>query len=477
VPSSLHGDKCKVYRKLCVTAGLGLILLVALCIFATPIALAVEAENSWATMKSMPGPRGALGAVTLNGKVYAIGGFCQLADMNATVRNNEVYNPASGNWTKAQAMPTARYWFGIAAANNQIFCIGGLQSNNITGANEVFNPDTNMWRTKASLPAPRYQLCAYAVDGKIYALGGVNASGVTGINQVYDPATDTWADKASIPTPVANFSSALLDNKIYIIGGSTASGDVGLTQIYDPAKNTWSHGEDLPVPMSGASAATTTGYFATKGIYVFGSQSTWFFSQEMNGWILAAKMATARQGASTAVVDDLMYVLGGFESLSNAASYSANEQFTPYGYGTGPPIAFICSPQNSRNYSSSNILLQFTLNKEAVALSYSLDGKEKVAITGNTTLTGLSSAEHSIVIYASDGKGNVGTSQTVTFHVNLEKTSVPSDVNLTLAGAIVAFAVVGCAGLLLYFATRRRKAGRIGFSEKPQNVNYCTVNY
>jgi N-acetylneuraminic acid mutarotase len=457
-PSSLLGDKFKVIRRFWVAGGLGLIVVVALCVFTAPLAYAEEVENSWMVMERMSGPRGALGATVLDGKVYAIGGLCQMLDLSLPVRNNEAYTPATNTWTTLKSMPTARYWFGTATFDNQIYCIGGSQTANITDANEVYDPASNTWTNKTPMPTPRYQLCTYAVNGKIYAIGGVNATGITGVNQAYDIATDSWTTKTPMPTPVANFSSVFFDNKIYIIGGATSSGNVSLTQIYDPAKDRWSRGVDLPVAMSQISAAATTGYYATKGIYVLGSHDSWFFSQEMNDWLPAFPMPTSREGTSVAALDDYLYVLGGFESSSYAASFTANERYTAYGYGTGPPTAFIVSPQNSQNYNTSNVALQFTLNKNASELKYSLDGKQKVAISGNTTLAGLSNAEHTITVYASDGKGNIGTSQTVSFTINSQ---TPTISNLTLAGVVVALAVVACAGLLFFFAIKKRKAASI----------------
>jgi hypothetical protein len=83
-----------------------------------------------------------------------------------------------------------------------------------------------------------------------------------------------------------------------------------------------------------------------------------------------------------------------------------------------PPKTLISSPQNNQDYTSSSIPLSFTLNKPAESLSYSLDGGEKVTIAGNTTLTSLADGSYNITVYATDGSGNVGASETFTFTVD-----------------------------------------------------------
>lgn len=453
----------------------GLVFLIATCIFLVPNVGAVDAENTWTDLSSMPGPRGGLGTVSLNDKIYAIGGCCQLGDTAFPVRNNEVYNPANDNWTKLQSMPSVRYWFGTAAYNNQIYCIGGFQAANLTGANEVYDTATNNWTTKTPLPTPRYQLCAYAIGDKIYALGGINASGTVGLNEVYNVASDSWGAGASIPTPVANFSSAVLDNKIYIIGGETDSGDVNLTQIYNPATDKWSIGAALPVAESKISAVSTSGYYATKGIYVFGIQGSWFYVPAIDNWIPVANMPYAVDGSGVAVLNDLVYVIGGFESANYPASHNFNERYTPFSYGDVAPVAVICSPENNAQYNTSSVALKFTLTKAANVLKYSLDGKEKVQITANITLTGLSNAAHTVTVYAYDKQGNMGTSETVSFTVNSTSPS-PSMWVLILTGIIVAVVVVSCLGLLMFFRKRNPKKSA-WILEEPKNVNYYSVNY
>jgi hypothetical protein len=69
-------------------------------------------------------------------------------------------------------------------------------------------------------------------------------------------------------------------------------------------------------------------------------------------------------------------------------------------------------------YNSTNIPLSFSINKIISQISYCLDNQRNVTIVGNATLTGLTDGLHSLVVYANDGAGNVGKSDTVFFTVS-----------------------------------------------------------
>ena len=135
------------------------------------------------------------------------------------------------------------------------------------------------------------------------------------------------------------------------------------------------------------------------------------------------------------------------------------------------PIVTISSPQ-SKTYDTSEIPLTFTVNDQSSLLSYTLDGQQAVAISGNITLTGLTVGAHNLTVYGTDSAGLVGTSETVPFTVGAR---FPSE--LVFAG--VAIAVGASVSFLLYVKRRSlsdyRKKGLKSFMKK-QNLAAITQN-
>jgi hypothetical protein len=81
-----------------------------------------------------------------------------------------------------------------------------------------------------------------------------------------------------------------------------------------------------------------------------------------------------------------------------------------------PPTVSVSSPKR-KTYDPGDIPLTVTVDEPASWIRYSLDGKDNVTISGNTTLSGLSSGEHTLTVYAQDISGNVGTSGAIQFSV------------------------------------------------------------
>ena len=197
--------------------------------------------------------------------------------------------------------------------------------------------------------------------------------------------------------------------------------------------------------------AATTGLFAPKRIYVIGgilsigmaTNATYAYDPERDAWTVGASMPFPRSGFALAVVDDVLYAIGGFDGWT--IRYSENLRYRPFGYGTIPVVV---SPQNNGNYTSGNVPFTFELSVQALTLSYSLDGGAKVPLPGNFTLNELANGEHTITIYATDEQGNTSTLQTITFNVD-------NTLLTTLIAASIATVAITCIGLLVYLKKRQ----------------------
>ena len=102
------------------------------------------------------------------------------------------------------------------------------------------------------------------------------------------------------------------------------------------------------------------------------------------------------------------------------------------------PTIVVLSPQNM-TYSSADVTLTFRIDETASWIGYSLDGLANVTIAGNTTLLGLSDGAHSVLVYANDTSGNMGSSNKVFFSVDttLPQITLLSPLNQTYqAGSI-----------------------------------------
>ena len=300
-----------------------------------PTTIVMAAENSWFTMSPMPTERFSFGVAVVNDKIFAIGGALasELGELTAA---NEAYDPATNTWTKRAPMPTPRYGFAVTTYENMIYVFGGGTNESYTNKTEVYDPATNTWETKASMPTTRILLQANVVGDKIYLIGGYD--NLT-LNEVYDPITDTWTNNTPIPTGVSAYASAVFDNKIYVIGGTSKN----MTQIYDPKTDIWSSGTPISVGVWAAGACSIAGSESPRAIYVIGGETDVFspenltqvYFPENNTWSFGASLPIPRSRLCTAVVDNMIYAIGGTRAIIHQG-LTDNEQYTPFGYETIP---------------------------------------------------------------------------------------------------------------------------------------------
>lgn len=410
-----------------------------------------DAANSWTKLANMPTSRYGLGLAVVSGKIYAIGGLSDNGELSV----NEMYDPIANRWSTKTAMPTARAGFAIAVHESKIYVIGGSVGESFTGNMEVYDTISDTWKTITSMPTPRADLSANVVDDKIYLIGGKTYSsgarnlGQTNVNQVYDIKSDTWSTNTSIPMSVQGYASTVVDLKIYIIGGTRQSvsgvdSSVDTLQIYDTKTGVWINGSSLNAPDSYGSAVATSGVMAPARIYYIGGYSTGTFSDktriynvEEDSWSEGAKMSSARAYFGLAVVNDVIYTIGGF---NGANGLNLNEEFKPYGYGKIPPTITVLSPENSSAYKSLQI--EYEVNKAVSWAGFSLDNSTNRTLTGFMEVTDIADGPHVIVIFANDTLGNMGASQPVHFTIDnaapiitilipLEQTYNTADIVLT----------------------------------------------
>jgi hypothetical protein len=251
-----------------------------------------------------------------------------------------------------------QYSFAIATYKNKIYCIGGYIIGRIpTSINEIYDTVTDTWKTGAPIPTPRAKVNAHFLNGKIYVVGGeLSIANPTNVAEVYDPETDTWITNSPLPYATYSYASAAFGGKLYIFGGISTDNDLAVVekmiQIYDSNSGSWSRGASAPYVTVYAFSGVTTGSKAPPRVYLIdGLMLDYPYSQmydpATDNWTTGIAHPTRRMGFSVAVVDDLLYAIGGlkvsrspFDPINPrdfVAQCAINEQYTPFGYGTVQP--------------------------------------------------------------------------------------------------------------------------------------------
>ena len=178
----------------------------------------------------------------------------------------------------------------------------------------------------------------------------------------------------------------------------------------------------------------------------------------MNGWF--------RIPAEFVIANDTWVIFHGQTTLENLSDGKHEVRFACSASTLGsiydtvaiftveahPPTVTILSPEN-KTYETNSLPLNFTVNKAASQIKYSLDGKENVTTAGNDTLTDLPNGQHNATVYAADETGKA--SETVHFSVEVPEVSEPFPRTLVVAASGASIAGVSAA-MLVYWKKRKR---------------------
>ena len=113
------------------------------------------------------------------------------------------------------------------------------------------------------------------------------------------------------------------------------------------------------------------------------------------------------------------------------------------------PIVSFLSFEN-KTFETSDVPLNFSVNQAFSKIAYTLDGKDNVTISGNTTLTEVLNGDHNVTVYVTDETGNTVASETILFTV-----AKPEPMPTLLAAASVATVALVGTGMLVYFKKRK----------------------
>jgi N-acetylneuraminic acid mutarotase len=185
-------------------------------------------RNTWKAKAPMPTPRDWYATGVAKGILYAVGGWGPTGLV-------EAYDPTTNNWTAKVPMPSSRSNLGIGVVDDILYAAGGEcclpgHGSRVLATLEAYDPTTNSWTTKAPMPTPRYGFAVAVANQVLYAVGGHKGSGgdipttteyatPVDVVEAYDPIRNVWTTKTHLPGNRNLVGLGSVNGILYAAGG------------------------------------------------------------------------------------------------------------------------------------------------------------------------------------------------------------------------------------------------------------------
>ncbi len=226
---------------------------------------------------------------------------------------------SAGEWKNTGALNTPRAGAAAVVWHGKIFVFGGKSlNNNILSSVEVYDTLTQTWDSTIVKPfkKKRYNTSAIVWENKIYLTGGRTNNDVLGSVEIYDPVQNKWEEAQDLHEEREGHSVNIFNDQLYVFGGQESSFNyIDDIEKFDPQKDEWT---DSKLEMENQRSAHFAGvynnqYFMFGGYYLGLTNTIYKTVADSDGytWAPLGTLSEPRAYGATVQIDSLIYILGG----------------------------------------------------------------------------------------------------------------------------------------------------------------------
>lgn len=317
---------------------------------------------TWSATADMTEARTSHTATLLrDGRVLVAGGGTSYGVYSPISRTAEIYDPATGSWTRTGDMTEARRLHTATLLPGGIVLVAGATDGGygLRSSAELFDPATGTWTPTGSMTDDRWWHTATLLpDGRVLAVGGRSGEVAAGpccvplsSAELYDPVSGSWTTTESMLDLRGGSTATLLPDGRVLVAGPAFVGEEHSAELYDPAAESWTVAQDMITPRSMVSATllldgrvlvaggTGTSWGNTEPSYD-GLNNAELYDPLDGSWTLTAPLLGPRvnQVAVRLLDGRVLLVRGASTTLQNGDATPSDpdaEVYYPAGYSAG----------------------------------------------------------------------------------------------------------------------------------------------
>ncbi|XP_034717551.1 kelch-like protein 40b [Etheostoma cragini] len=216
-------------------------------------------------------PKNHVSLVTKENQIFVAGGlfFDEQNQENPLCSYFLQYDPVSADWLGMPPLPSPRFLFGLAEAENFIFVLGGRElkeQEHTLDSVLVYDRQSFKWGESESLPYPVYGHATVTHNDVVYVIGGKgDTKSCLKKMCAYDARRFEWKELAPMKVARSLFGAIVHEDKIYVAAGVTDTGLTDTVEEYDIATNKWSDFVAFPQERSSLNLVSVAGLLYAVG--------------------------------------------------------------------------------------------------------------------------------------------------------------------------------------------------------------------
>ncbi|XP_070784056.1 kelch-like protein 40b [Enoplosus armatus] len=173
----------------------------------------------WLGMPPLPSPRFLFGLAEAENSIFVLGGR-ELKEQELMLDSVLVYDRQSFKWGESEPIPYQVYGHATISYNDVVYVIGGKGENkNCLRQMCAYDAKRFEWKELAPMKVARSLFGATVHKDRIYVAAGVTDTGLTDSVEVYDIATNKWSDFVVFPQERSSLNLVSLAGLLYAVGG------------------------------------------------------------------------------------------------------------------------------------------------------------------------------------------------------------------------------------------------------------------
>ena len=239
------------------------------------------------------------------------------------------------SWSRGTPLPEPLQEIHAAVLAGDVYVAGGFdRSSEATSAAYRFDGSSLGWEAIAPLPEPRHHMPLAVANDTLYAVAGLGPGGFRAVQTLwhYDRGGRTAGARGHRSRSRAEPArSGVVAGRIIVVGGfDDTSRLLDSIAVYDPATDMWERAAPIPTPRDHLGAAVVDGVLYAIGGRPLDSDRNVDAVEAYDGltdtWSALSPMPTRRGGLAVVAFGDRVYTYGG-ETRSTV--FDTHEVFDP----------------------------------------------------------------------------------------------------------------------------------------------------